>query len=365
MELYMVTILSSVYIVIFLTNIFGNSCMLIALCQRKKLRTSVNLYLSNVATADICYGIFSLLFIVDFVLDEWPFKDMTCRVISSFTCVFCTVAVVTLSVISSERYFTLRRNSNERRSNIRCVKISGVIWCSSILLCSPLMHGYMTTLDKNGRTSCLTSRWSKTDKLTFYTIHTLLTYVLSFTVMFYTHLKLAMILSRTVAPAIVQENDNINQSGPSSSRTDHLTRVKNVIEIKKRVRNIRVMQKLTLITVTFLILFTPYVVARMLHSAGFKINGTIWKTCLLFRFSTTAVNFFMYGLSNAEYRKVISSFFTCKHTFREDDTKSVLRKRETWRHFALKQNIRDPVKRGELKLTRLNQFSKELGRIES
>ena len=141
---------------VFVTSIFGNSCFLAAIHKNIALRTPINILLCNAAVSDVMFTILSLAQVVEFVMGEWYLTDAVCRIQGTFIELSYTVSITTLTAISVIKFLIISRNEASR---IRWVngasnpymKLSVVIWISSIILCSPLFVLWKVSLNKEGK----------------------------------------------------------------------------------------------------------------------------------------------------------------------------------------------------------------------
>lgn len=300
--------LSLIYFVIFLLSIVGNSCILAAVHRHVKFHTTVNLFLANVAVSDLLFTISSLANGIEFLAGEWLLTDAICRIQGTLIEVFYTVSIITLSVISVERYMIICRTKTAKRSTTTCIKISAIIWLGSFLFCSPLFSAWMTSTNKNGKIECYNDRWSHKSRLVFYTVHAFCVYILPLCLMIFTHCK----LFRTL------QNQSHSFTGPDDQPTGnnrYANEVRNKSHMRKRRqrrRNKKVIHLLITITVIFIMLWTPFLTIRLLDHAGVKISNITWLVAQLLALTSTSVNFIIYAKINTDLRNVFISFLCCK-----------------------------------------------------
>uniref|UniRef100_A0A0N4ZN71 G_PROTEIN_RECEP_F1_2 domain-containing protein n=1 Tax=Parastrongyloides trichosuri TaxID=131310 RepID=A0A0N4ZN71_PARTI len=124
-------------VIIFLT-IFGN---LLVLCFKARVgRTNTTLLVWNLGLTDFLVGVIVLpLGAIHFITQEWKLGRILCRLWVGADVTFCTCSVVTICVISVDRYLAvtrpLRYKSVVTKSKVICVMI--IIWAfSSCILLS-------------------------------------------------------------------------------------------------------------------------------------------------------------------------------------------------------------------------------------
>ncbi|XP_021913919.1 gastrin/cholecystokinin type B receptor-like isoform X3 [Zootermopsis nevadensis] len=146
------------YVVIFVLSIVGNSLVLVTLAQNKRMRTVTNVYLLNLAVADLLLGVFCMPFtLVGQVLRNFVFGAAMCKLISFFQAVSVSVGVWTLVAISLERYFAICRPLKSRRwqTQFHAYKMIVMVWLASLIWNSPiLVVSRLQAIKVTGRHKC-------------------------------------------------------------------------------------------------------------------------------------------------------------------------------------------------------------------
>lgn len=93
---------------IVLTTIVGNAFVLVAIFREKRLQTSFNYYIVNLAITDILVAVTAMAFFtIDNILKYWPFGEFMCGVWIFFDYGMTFVSVFTLLVISVDRFWSV------------------------------------------------------------------------------------------------------------------------------------------------------------------------------------------------------------------------------------------------------------------
>ena len=107
--------------------------------------------------------------------------------------------------------------------------------------------------------------------------------------------------------------DKINNDFNSSGATNSRCRVRRKSEVAKlmklNLRNKKIVKLLLVVTVLFVILWSPNIFIRLLKHGGMEVNEIAYKISHLMILTTTAVNFFIYTIMSKELRRIFWSFF--------------------------------------------------------
>ena len=77
MDLWTLAILNCIYITIFLTGIFGNTCTCIVITRNRYMHTATNYYLFSLAISDVLILILGKYSTVHHFISCWPSKCFT------------------------------------------------------------------------------------------------------------------------------------------------------------------------------------------------------------------------------------------------------------------------------------------------
>ncbi|XP_036396333.1 N-arachidonyl glycine receptor [Megalops cyprinoides] len=129
------------YCIIFLIGIVVNLTALWVFGMTTKRRTSVTIYMINVAIVDLTFIILLPFRIVYYGMDHWPFGDMFCRVSAALTVFYPCMALWLFALISADRYVAIvqPRHSKELK-NVRKAVVSCMgVWVMTLGSTAPLL----------------------------------------------------------------------------------------------------------------------------------------------------------------------------------------------------------------------------------
>lgn len=100
-----VVVLAILYGSISILSITGNSLVILVIAKDKRMQTVTNIFIANLATADIFLGMFTTPFQFQPALHQrWDFPHILCNLAPFFKVLSVTVSVFTLTIISMDRY---------------------------------------------------------------------------------------------------------------------------------------------------------------------------------------------------------------------------------------------------------------------
>ena len=158
------------------------------------------------------------------------------------------------------------------------------------------------------------TRWSNEARLSYYSLHALFVYLIPLFIMVFAHCK----LSSTLRLATLSSNDQLRHPD-EGGRNKFANEAKEQLFVRKkrqRARNKKVIKLLITITVLFVVLWTPFIMVRLVDHAGVKIETRIWMMTQLLAFLNTSLNFFIYAFINEELRAAFHSLASCGWWFR-------------------------------------------------
>ncbi|XP_038072977.1 octopamine receptor-like [Patiria miniata] len=117
--------------------VFGNILIFVVILKDKQLRSNVaNMYILNLASADLCVGIISLTIKnIWRYTGNWPFQRAVCTFWTVVDYSACMQGVFAVTLISLDRYFMVTKFLNYRKYNSRklaCGLITGT-WTLALL----------------------------------------------------------------------------------------------------------------------------------------------------------------------------------------------------------------------------------------
>ena len=140
-----------------LAALFGNLSLYIIVYKNKDLRTTTNLYILNLAAADIMVSVLSIPFtVVTVITGHWLFSDTTCVVLGFLTILSFIASVMSLGMIAINRYFYIVKWNTYKKtfSKKKSLLYAAAVWVVSISLASPPLFGWAEYRFIPGKSYC-------------------------------------------------------------------------------------------------------------------------------------------------------------------------------------------------------------------
>ena len=153
---------SVVHLLICVSGIVGNSCVIVVIACYAKTKTVTNLYIANLAVADLCFLVGLPFLVTTSILEHWVFGSVLCRLFFASTSINWFASVFVLTVMSMDRYLAVCWPIESMRCRTLPVAraVCTCVWLASMLCMLPVLL-YATTAERpgtGGRQTC-TMRW--------------------------------------------------------------------------------------------------------------------------------------------------------------------------------------------------------------
>ncbi|XP_030062563.1 atypical chemokine receptor 4 [Microcaecilia unicolor] len=190
--------LPAFYMVAFIIGVAGNSLVVAVYAYYKKLRTKTDIYIMNLAIADLLL-LFSLPFWVVNAIHGWVLGTAMCKITSALYTMNFTSGMQFLACISVDRYFAVRDSPNQQKIGKRCWAICFAVWMVAILLSIPDLS-FHSAKKHDGRYECAPAypeNLGNRFKAAIHILEIVLGFVLPFLFMLFCYTATARILLRT------------------------------------------------------------------------------------------------------------------------------------------------------------------------
>ncbi|KAK6195358.1 hypothetical protein SNE40_000807 [Patella caerulea] len=136
-------LLALVYGIISLLAVIGNGIVILVIVKNRKMQTVTNIFIANLAVADVVIGMFSVPFQFQAaLLQRWVLAHFMCSLAPFVQVISVNVSIFTLSVIACDRYIAVLHPFKAGCSKKSAAIIITVIWWVAITTALPYVLFY-------------------------------------------------------------------------------------------------------------------------------------------------------------------------------------------------------------------------------
>ena len=129
----LIALLSILYGSISVTAVIGNFLVILVIIKNKSMQTVTNFFIANLSVADVMIGIFSIPFQFQAaLLQRWDLPHILCPVAPFVKELSVNVSIITLTIISIDRYFAVIHPLKPRSSSKTARLVMLVVWGFSL-----------------------------------------------------------------------------------------------------------------------------------------------------------------------------------------------------------------------------------------
>ncbi|KAG7325238.1 hypothetical protein KOW79_011554 [Hemibagrus wyckioides] len=153
-------LIGGLLIILTVSTICGNLLLVLSVCLVKKLKQPSNYPIVSLAVADLAVAVVVMPFvsITDLIGGHWIFGQLFCNVFIAMDVMCCTASILTLCVISIDRYLGISKPLTYpvRRSGKCMAKVVLIVWLLSASITLPPLFGWAQNV--NDDNVCLISQ---------------------------------------------------------------------------------------------------------------------------------------------------------------------------------------------------------------
>lgn len=285
----------SLYAVIFLISVIGNTLVCVVIARRRRMRTVTNVFVLNLAASDLAITCICIPF--DIPVQEnnyrWPYGHILCKLLYPLQTVAMFASIFTLTAVSLNRFWAIVHPLRKQMTKRHAVVAIVIIWAVCALLTVP----YVMVLNLNKATFYCEESWPGLEYRKAYTASLFaLQYLLPLSVITIAYFKIGLEL-RTCAS------------------------VKNALSVNAVLHNAhrnearKVVRMLIVVTLLFAVCVLPNNVMWLWLDFG---NGQsyshFWDMVAftnIILFANSAANPIAYTICHENFREEFKLYFTC------------------------------------------------------
>ncbi|XP_077991585.1 somatostatin receptor type 4-like [Glandiceps talaboti] len=244
-------IVPPVFSMIFVIGVIGNTFTIYVVTRRIKLKSTTSVYILSLACADLIFVLACPMVAVDYLITDYKFGEIGCRLIFGIDIMTMLTGVFTLTVMSADRFFAVVFPLKAMAYRLRAIAsyVNIAVWVTSLLFSLPMMIMVkvkeVKVEEPNGTTirSCQTLMDEQFDK-----IYKTIVFVFAFPIPF----LIITVCYVTIVCTLLSKNGSTAMAETSKSR-----------QTKKRVARM-----VLVIVVVFFICWLPFWLLIMLNVYG-------------------------------------------------------------------------------------------------
>ncbi|XP_041362270.1 QRFP-like peptide receptor [Gigantopelta aegis] len=325
------------YIIAFLVDVVGNSIVILIIGLNRKMRTTTNVLILNLAVSDLLVGIFCMwIHVGNQITTEWPFGQIGCKINVFIQVLVLISSVCTLTIISVERFIAVVFPFKAKWSPTATGVVIACIWIVAFsVACPQLVVRQLFEIQWKDRHQVWCQQvWPnvyKDAQCNIYQPSKIAYYIIQGILMFFFPVAI-MIGAYTIIVVKL-----VVRKAPGS----HIISTAHAQEKAKR----KIIKMMITVVVVFVLCWTPQQV--LLFWNTFKPKGTKLESymdvvsyiALYVAFLNSAINPILYGGFNENFRRGFSDAFRCLLIKRHNQVVPD----STLQHWTTKRTVHEPV----------------------
>ncbi|XP_045188211.2 somatostatin receptor type 4-like [Mercenaria mercenaria] len=269
---------------IFVVGVPGNAMVLAAVIRNKKLKSSTNFLVCNLATTDILFASGIPFIAVTRVTQHWIFGEFVCKFVTYVQFVSGVCSIVTMVMISVERFICVCLMNKYKIQNRDLALIIVAIWCLSAIFPIPvaLSQTVRTVHTANEYFMFCGVQWLNGFHAEIY---------LGFMVSVFFVIPLIFISGFYLRIWRVVKSSDARTQG-ASRRSEN--------SIRKQIRLVKMFSS---IVILFVLMWLPFFIVSFLGVHYKQITSTHFTVTLILALANTCQNPLLYGYFNHRLRE--------------------------------------------------------------
>uniref|UniRef100_A0A182X431 G-protein coupled receptors family 1 profile domain-containing protein n=1 Tax=Anopheles quadriannulatus TaxID=34691 RepID=A0A182X431_ANOQN len=342
----LLVLLSLFYGTISILAVIGNSLVIWIVLTTKQMQTITNMFIANLALADVTIGVFAIPFQFQAaLLQRWNLPEFMCPFCPFVQLISVNVSVFTLTAIAVDRHRAIINPLRARTSKNISKFVISTIWMLSFALAAPILFAlrvrpvsYIALGGMNETYTNITVPFCKVvnfehGEIQLYRyVLVLVQYFVPLFVISFVYIQMALRLWGSKTPGNAQDSRDI-------------TMLKN----KKKV-----IKMLIIVVALFGVCWFPLQLYNILHVTWPEINeyrfiNIIWFVCDWLAMSNSCYNPFIYGIYNEKFKREFRKRYpfkrdqTYNHNHESDKTSSIFTRVSSVRSTYATSSIRNKL----------------------
>ena len=158
-----------IYVPLVFISVIGNILIVLVVNVFKNMRKPFNIFHGNLAFADLLFAIATIFRAIQYVSGKTVYTEFTCISAGYATEASYTVSVLTLTVMSKDRYNAVIKPLENKKSMKQNIVKLVIVWLFALASCSVSIFAY-SIQTVNDQPNCI-NIFSSKQNLIYYTVH--------------------------------------------------------------------------------------------------------------------------------------------------------------------------------------------------
>ncbi|XP_033634462.1 melatonin receptor type 1B-A-like [Asterias rubens] len=299
----MLLFLGCVYCVVAVSGLVGNTMVIMAVVLSKKLQSSTNAFVVNLATADLISCLTTPFAAVAlFSMNGWPLPELVCSVSAAIYYISLGCSILNLTSIAINRYVLITKSIQTYQSIYTPKKIAAMLvftWLYPASICSLPLFGIGKWGYSEKYSTCTQDTSVETSNL-FSTLGSNLIFPMALIILFVCYFKIYRHVTGHMKKMTRRGIEMQDFPTASNSSTKPLR------EISKR--QVEITKNLFYVLCAFLVCLAPFAINLWMESEDFQLP---WHSTLVV--FNSAVNPIIYGVKHPHFKEVFRQMFRCRY----------------------------------------------------
>ncbi|XP_033634549.1 alpha-1A adrenergic receptor-like [Asterias rubens] len=302
------TIIGSLLCFVALAGFVGNVWVILAVVLYKKLQTSTNAFIVNLATADLITCITSPFSAVAlFSMNGYPLPGLVCSVSAAIYFITLGCSIMNLTIIAINRYVLITKSMQTYQSIYTPKKIAAMMvmtWLYPALVCSLPLFGIGKWGYSDKYKTCAEVSSSKFSDL-FSQLGSALIFPIPLIILFVCYFKIYRYITGHMKKMMGGGTEMSDTSNRSSTSSTQLHR-KRAASFSKR--QVEITNNLFIVVCAFVVCFAPFAAAILIPNSDPALPWTG-----MFAAFNSAVNPVIYGVKHPHFKEVFRHMLRCRY----------------------------------------------------
>ncbi|XP_053548839.1 melanopsin [Bombina bombina] len=294
--------IGAVILAVGITGMLGNFLVIYAFSRSRSLRSPANMYIINLAITDFLMSVTQApVFFATSLHKRWIFGEKGCELYAFCGALFGITSMITLMVISVDRYFVITRPlaSIGKISKKRAAIILSGVWLYSLAWSLPPFFGWSAYVPEGLLTSCTWDYMTFTPSVRAYTM-------LLFCFVFFIPLFVIIYCYIFIFKAIKHTDRAVQKIGSDDNKQSQ--------KKYQKMKNEWKMAKIALIVILlYVISWAPYSTVALVAFAGYSSVLTPYMNSVpaVIAKASAIHNPIIYAITHPKYRMAIAKYIPC------------------------------------------------------